>query len=434
MERREFIKLIDSIWKGEENIPWNILNEYPLQAKFIASLLKDRKKILEIFGQNMLGKKGGISGKGLPITIKILNRDENPALRKYVGCDNRWIVVYFGVCPELENFISVVLWPDESDTSQKCYQTIYEILHEERKALKFEGAYYLIPPNEIHPQRVEKLEIKKDDEIFYNWQYFPFIKDVGETLSRPISAVNYRKVLLRDKEGQLVEEYVAIRVTVGSIIDMKGNEIKVKVPFLFNTPHAFTFSLPYCNHMNLIEKGSLFYFLLIEYGGEKTKKVFLMENADIIDALAHTVSFELYRRFILSVSSDVYRRAIFPKHPIIGKFQKEDISELFAVCSLGEYRDIVRKYSSLIFNKVFSSEKIKNEEMLLYHIEDLGEHIFQTYLSPYFKIKDNKVYYFPSIFRHNSTNLYFCEKNFAINKLIRSYSLVNCREGLRPCL
>ena len=129
MEREEFLRLIDSIYKGNERIPWRKLNKQ--QAKFIGSLLKDRKKILELFSQDEVGKKGGISGKNLPITVKILNKDdENPAVEKYVGYDNRWLVIYFGISPELENFVSIDMWPSESESSKDCYR---KILSSQRK-------------------------------------------------------------------------------------------------------------------------------------------------------------------------------------------------------------------------------------------------------------------------------------------------------------
>jgi len=58
VERVEVLKLIDEIYKGDEYIPWRELNKSPQQAKFIGSLLKDRKRILNLFDQYDVGKKG----------------------------------------------------------------------------------------------------------------------------------------------------------------------------------------------------------------------------------------------------------------------------------------------------------------------------------------------------------------------------------------
>ncbi|HEC92622.1 MAG TPA: hypothetical protein ENI51_06500, partial [Candidatus Atribacteria bacterium] len=143
MERIDFLQLIDNVYNREKDIPWRKLS--PQQAKYISSLLRDRKNILDIFIPEEIGKKGGISGKGLPITVKILNRnDENPAAQKYVGFDSRWLVIYFGISPELENFVSIVMWPSESRSSRECYRAILNLLQEEKKSLKFIGSYYTI--------------------------------------------------------------------------------------------------------------------------------------------------------------------------------------------------------------------------------------------------------------------------------------------------
>lgn len=49
MERIEFLRLIDNIYKGEEHIPWYELNKNSQYAKFIGSLIKDRSIILNFF-------------------------------------------------------------------------------------------------------------------------------------------------------------------------------------------------------------------------------------------------------------------------------------------------------------------------------------------------------------------------------------------------
>lgn len=413
MERVEFLQLIDGIYNGEKNIPWGKLSSQ--QAKYISSLLRDRKNILEIFTLEEIGKKGGISGKSLPITVKILNRnDENPAVEKYVGFDNRWLVIYFGISPELENFVSIVMWPSESKSSRECYQTILTLLEEEKRSLKFTGSYHIILPNEIHPQQVEKLEIEKDEQLFYNWQYFPFIKDVGETLSKPISAPNYRKVLLRNGMGDLIEEYITIRATIGSIIGIKGNEIKVKVPFLNPKPHAFIFRLRHNTQRDIIKSGSLYFFLLIERAGETIPEIFEIESAEVEDALAHCMAFELYRQFINNVTKDNYRRySVLQYNEGFGLMIEESkTSSLFRICSIEDGERQFRRFASLLC-------KIYRREI---GGVNLWNSIFKTYLSPYFKIdeENDRIYYFSPLFRHRSKD-FLCEKILEINKAIRSY-------------
>jgi len=414
MERGEFLKLIYKIYnvcdvyksKRDRHVPWKNLT--PQQAKFIGSLLKDRERILNLFSHDNLGKKGGISGKNLIITVKILNRDdENPALEKYVGFDHRWIVVYFGISPELENFVSIVMWPSGSKSSKECYRTILSLFKEENKSLKFTGSYHIILPNEIHPQRVEKLEIEKDKQVFYDWQFFPFIKDVGETLSRPISAPNYRRVLLRNERGELIEDYITIRTTVGSVVDIKGNEIKVKVPFLRSKPHIFIFRLRH-NINDRIERDSIYYFLLIERAGEKIPEVFEIEPAEIGDALAHCLAFELYRRFIKNISS--------AKHE---QYTKEEINNLFHICNIEEWENLFKKYASFLC-KIYRKEMPRNINLLWDFIK--------VNLLPYFKINTKKggIYYFPILLRRHPQNLLYEKliKFMEVNKIIRHYTLI----------
>jgi hypothetical protein len=421
MERVEFLKLIDDIYNGDEYIPWKELNKSPQQAKFIGGLLRDRKKILDLFVQDDVGRKGGISGKSLPITVKILNRnDENPAVEKYVGFDNRWLVIYFGISPELENFVSIVMWPSESKSSKECYQTILTLLEEEKKSLKFTGSYHIILPNEIHPQQVEKLEIVKDEQLFYNWQYFPFIKDVGETLSRPISAPNYRKVLLRNGMRDLIEEYITIRATIGSIIGIKGNEIKVKVPFLNSKPHAFIFRLRHNIQRAVIKKGFLYFFLLVEQAGETIPDIFEIECAEVEDALAHCLAFELYRQFVNNVTRDNYRRySVIQYNKRFGsRIEESKTSSLFRICSIEDSERLFRRFASLLC-------KIYQREI---GGVDLWDSIFKTHLLPYFKIdeENDRIYYFPPLFRYHSRD-FLCEKLLEIKKAICSYTYLKER-------
>lgn len=410
MRRVEFLKLIDNIYEGFEDIPWKQLT--PQQAKFIGSLLKDRKKILGLFE---IGKKGGISGENFPITVKILNKeDENPAVEKYVGFDNRWLVVYFGISPELENFVSIVMWPSESKSSRECYQTIVSLLKEERISLKFTGKYHIILPNEIHPQRAEKFAIEKDEQPFYSWQYFPFIKDIGDTLIKPILAPNYRKVLLRNNRGELFEEYITLRSTIGSVIDIKGDEIKVKVPFLYSKPLAFTFRLRH-NTGREIKKHSLYYFMLIERAGERIPEVFDVDCAEIEDALAHCLAFELYRRFINKISENEYRQYVVLKHKerLGFKMGRKEPSNLFGICSINQGMELVRRYLYLL-RKIYKKELVNSTI-------NLWDFVFRTYLSPYFKIdeENDKIYYLPLLFRHHPKG-FLCEKIVKLNKIIRS--------------
>lgn len=339
-----------------------------------------------------------------------------------MGFDNRWVVVYFGISPELENFVSIIMWPGTSQTSRKCFKQISDLIEEdEHNALKFEGAYRLRPPNGIRPQNVEKLDIEHDSHPYYNWQYFPFIKDIGDTLIKPISAVNYRKVLLRNSKNDLVEDYVTIRVTVGLVVEMKGNELRVKVPFINLRPHTQIFKIRHNLKNEEITLNDIYYFLLIERAGKRPSEIFAIEKIHLADVIAHLVSFYLYKRFVNSSKGDEYRtyinRKLNPALDVILETQNSGKKEdLFYICTLDELDTIFKYYKNLIFKRVYPNIHEK-------YSFDLWDYISKFYLVPYYDINssEGKVYYKPPIFRQELQDI-SCNKIQNISKIIHQYS------------
>lgn len=389
----EFIDQIDAVNDEElDKIQWKDLNKH--QKYFVRNLIKEKRILLRQFKSN-LGKRGGISCKnGLPITIKILNvnlnnkPDKRPALKKHTILGDQWLVLYFGISPELENFVSLVLWP-KSNSSKKCFTNIREILEYPNKALKLEGAYHIRPPNEIHPQHVKKIEIKSDGQLFYNWQYFPFIKDVGDSLLYRKPSINYKKVLLRNSENISEEEYMCIRVTVGSILDINGREIKVKLPFLNTSYRPLYFYLRPNITGESINKGDIYSFLLIEKAGESQLEVYALENISRIEALAHTISYELYNRFMMSSIGKEYKNYLLN----IISAQSCEIDSDLNICSLEELKRIFDNHINLIYRIAFPNNV--HEKMPI----NLFKSIFNVYLSAYFQIdkKNNQINYKPPI-------------------------------------
>jgi|GEM_PF-4423260 hypothetical protein len=425
MERLQFIKQIREIYRADpsDEIPtylFKIKQQFSQpQWNFLKSLIRDRKRIQELFKSNQVGKKGGISGSGIPITVKILNRDDkNPALEKYTGYQNQWIVVYFGISPELENFVSIVMWPSESETSKSCYSAIYDTLDEPERVIMLEGAYSLRPPNEIHPQNVQKVLIDTKEKPFYDWRYFPFIKDVGESLAQHISGVNYRSVLLRDRHGELVEDYVTVRVAIGSVLDLQGDEIKVKMPFLRDHHHPITFRLPR-SEIEPPRKGRLYYFLLLERAGERVPEILLFEHAQKMDALAHVLSFCLYNKFMSKTSGDIYRSYMVNKYTVLGRVKPKEMSDFFGICYLDEFKELCRDYIIRIYDDVYRSISQTEEDPPLYSLSDI---IYNSHLSSYFKLdaNTNTIYYDPPIFHQKLTKDDFLpSKVKQMNSIIR---------------
>lgn len=402
---REFFKLIDQIYKGNDDISWNKLSDY--QNAFIRNLIKDLHQVRNLF-KNDLGQKGGLNGKELPISIKIINKnDESPAQETFTGFDNRWVVVYFGISPELENFVSIAMWPAQSKSSKKLYKEIHDNLKELRKTINLEGSYYLYPPNEIRPQRVNSITAMKDEDKYYDWPHFPFLKDTGDTLEGPISAINYNRVLLRNEKHELYEDYVTLRVVIASVIEIRGNQVKVKMPFFKKRPHAFIFNI---NSNTNLEKDNLYYFLLIYKAGERTPYVYLYRKINKMGALAHTISWELYNQFLATSSGEEYKKHLASKN--IPKFLKTE--NVMAICSLEEFKDIFEEHertTNAVFGNVNSAE---NSQL------DKFDYITKNYLSPFFDIntEENLVSYKPPIFKHNVDG-FICGNILKMNKIVK---------------
>lgn len=397
--------MIDQIYKGKEDVPWDELNEN--QSKFIASLIYDLKNVRELFKGDLL-KKGGISGKDLPISIKIINKDdESPALEKFTGFDNRWVVVYFGICPELENFVSITMWPSQSDSSKRLYKEIHDNIKKLNRTISLEGSYYLYPPNEIRPQRANIILAKKDEDKYYDWPHFPFLKDTGDTLEGPISAINYNRILLRDENQELYEDYVTFRVVVASVLDKKGNQLLVKMPFFKKLHHPFIFNL---RNKVALEKNDLCYFLLMYRAGEFLPQVYLHRKINKMSALAHTISWELYNQFLATSSGEEYKKHLASKK--IPKFIKTE--NVMKICSLEEFKDIFEEHErtiNAVFENVNSTENSKLNKF---------EYITKNYIAPFFDInaEENLVSYKPPIFKHD-INGFLCSNIPKMNKIVK---------------
>lgn len=412
MNDNDFFKLIDKIYKGKQDIPWDEFSQY--QAGFIKSLVSDLRDVKEIFKGDLL-KKGGVSGKDLPISIKIINKDdESPALEKFLGFDSKWVVVYFGICPELENFVSITMWPSENNpkkTSNWLYKEIHDNLKKYKTTINLEGPYYLFPPNEIRPQRVNKITAIKDEDKYYSWPHFPFLKDTGDTLEGPISAINYNRVLLRNEKQELYEDYVTLRVVVASVIDIRGNQVTVKMPFFKVKHHPFTFNININTH---IEKDGLYYFLLMYKAGMRLPHVYLYRKINKVGALAHTISWELYNQFLASSSGEEYKKHLATKN--IPKFMKTE--NVLSICSLEEFKDIFEEHERLInavFINVNSTENSKLNKF---------DYITKNYLFPFFDINmdENLVSYKPPIFKHKVDGL-ICGNILKMNKIVKKQAI-----------
>ncbi|WP_290595947.1 MULTISPECIES: hypothetical protein [unclassified Archaeoglobus] len=316
----DFVKLLDKIWNREE------LQIYKIKRgkNFLLTLKLDLEKVLEIVNQNGIhvDKNGLISGDELaPITVSLLSeKGETPGEETFVGILS-FRIHYHGISPELENFVSIVLWP-----SKKSKQTLEKILLEvsgrKDRALKFEGNYRIRLPNEVHPYRAERISV--EESKVYEWLYAPYFKEIGETIFARVSPINFRKIYIRTIGEEYEKKYVNLKTCVGIVKNIRDGEVSLKIPYLDSQSRKRSYIVKYHrriqNKVETLKKGDKVAFLVFEEVNSSNEDshipehvIFQMERVDTGYILGHILSFFLYNYYLLRKRLLVMERTDFKK-------------------------------------------------------------------------------------------------------------------------
>src|SRR5918996_2237135 len=118
--------IVDKIYKSVENNEKFVIPHLEEGSGFVRRLAEDIKKCDNIVRSNFLdrNKIGWITNVPFPITVEVINRNPQilPGQHVHVMMGHEsFVIVYYGVCLELENFITVVLWPKVSKTSNQAF-------------------------------------------------------------------------------------------------------------------------------------------------------------------------------------------------------------------------------------------------------------------------------------------------------------------------
>jgi len=251
-------------------------------------------------GLQFTPKREHLVGEGLPLSVVILNRhDDAPAIKTWVG-EATWLVIYFGICPELENSVSIVMWPSRSHTSQDTYRRIVELVEADYTWLRLEGKYQLELPNQIHPAWISKVHIAPDEERFYGWPLFPFLAEIRDAVGSFISPVNYRKVLVRQypETGGYDGPYVNLKVVAGVFIQQMGHEIEVMLPFEEDKRPFLMCLSEYSPERIHLERGECYSFLVLERPDRKVREVYRVQRSNPVGLVAHRMAAILYRKVL----------------------------------------------------------------------------------------------------------------------------------------
>lgn len=266
---------------------------------FITKLQKDlilMKEMLNDYGLEV-DKRGWLADEIFPITVDIINREKTPGSKVYVGRGRTQIcVVYYGICPELGNFVAVVLWPQESDSSRTTYKRIYDLIEQDKdqsKVIRFRRKYGLFPPNELHPFWDKEIVSIDKPKAVYDWRYCPYLKETGDTITSHKSPINFRKIFI-EEEGRRVPVYVNFKVTIGSVLGIRKDEVKLLIPSLFSKDRIYIARIT-PNIYPQLKKQHTYYFLISERAKENIES-YVQEctPAYPVDILAFLISFSLY--------------------------------------------------------------------------------------------------------------------------------------------
>lgn len=280
---------------------------------FIWKLINDKNKLDEFIKKfNINLDKLGISGTELfPITIDVINREKMPGSYKWYGYDESLCIVYYGISPELENFVSLILWPHEStnqsyiSASREAYRNIFNLINEDskhEKVIQLSGNYRLNLPNEVRPFRSEIESINKPSFV-YDWLYVPYLKEVGETVLTHKSPLNFTRIFLTEPNNNIITRYTNFKTTVGKFIEKTSSIAKFR---LIQTDYnAFHPIYEVSIHHSIIDKfkdiskGDLISLLIGEIIDGKPQATLMgIEKIEPIDVFSHIILFKLYNIFL----------------------------------------------------------------------------------------------------------------------------------------
>ena len=108
-----------------------ILEKTEQGHSFFKHWIKDRRNFQKLksnpvfHGHISDNKRGWLESHNFPITLEILNKVLTPggevAIHAFGG-EKKDLLVYYALCPELENFISLIVWVD-TKSSMNAWKT-----------------------------------------------------------------------------------------------------------------------------------------------------------------------------------------------------------------------------------------------------------------------------------------------------------------------
>jgi hypothetical protein len=344
---KKIVKDFDKIPVSQEELD-KILEQTPQGHQFILSLIYDKKnferlKQGKIFDNHInADKRGWLYSHNFPITLEILNKEKVPGRSVVIpsmGGSKADLLVYYALCPELENFISLIVWLN-SQSSKNAWDQILDLISQKTnsKVLQFSEKCGIELPNMIHPSgdRDSVLVEKTLYESVYDWKFCYYLFDDGKTIISHNSPINFRRVVL--DEWTKEESFIEIRSTIGRINSIANNSIDVTVPCLFEIPKKRSWLILKKLDKSRLEKNNLYFFQLFKKTGIENIEIFVreFEKARPVDIVGMFLSQSLYLLHLDSSRLKIMNKKQFEKlfnyyYNQVSKFcftNKEEISSM----------------------------------------------------------------------------------------------------------
>lgn len=377
-------------------------------------------------------KRGWLVSHNFPITFEILNKQAVPGKLvsvKSMKGQSRTLVIYYAICPELENFVNIVNWVDSQSSKNSWIQIRNLIKEESDQVLEFSKACGIRLPNKIHPgfNKNPKLVKKEILRSLYDWRKSFFLFDDGFTFYAHNSPTNFRKIFFGlEKETALVD----IRTMIGKFEEKSVNGFKILIPTLFGDPELHDLINSDKDFPNSkISSKKLYRFLIFHKSGEKNieNHIIKIEEANAKDLLGmfHAVScYLLYlgdkQLKILNIES--FQKLFSHLFNQVSKFLNENNLESKNLEEI-DWKNIQNDFTSTMTRWIHD----------LYYIPPLLRKTFDEYQNPLFRdvivqefdqaLSKNKSICFENILFNDQGNRWFTRQT--MGKLNRIYSLIH---------
>lgn len=277
---------------------------------FIRSIFRDKNNFKRLQYGTIFGgeidndKRGWLSNHNFPITLEIMNREKVPGGAvniQNMGGKEADLLVYHALCPELENFVSLIVWLN-SKSSKNAWNQILELISSQKneKVLQFSEKCGIVLPNTIHPSndRDSKLVDKTLYESLYDWRFAHYLFDDGKTIMSHNSPLNFRRIVL--DEWTRDEAFVGIRSTIGRLISINNNILEISTPCLNEMPKNWKWQISNKIDKSKLKKNDLYFFQIYKITGDEIVETHIrnMKEASPVDILGMFLSQSMYLMYL----------------------------------------------------------------------------------------------------------------------------------------